>query len=285
MRSQTALVGLSRYPAHGYLWRFCAAWNRLTAHALKLTIRSHPMPTDVALLRSPDSPDAYIQAFEQAGLQASCVPVLSFRFPNQEALVEQLQAAGSRSGLILTSPRAAAALKQAFENEPGHRVLWNDKAVFVVGPKTAEAVRDIGLTPQGQTAGDAAALVESIGAAWDQQCLQLPLLFLSGTRRRDTLPNGLAKTGIPVIEQVVYETKPRSDVQIDSDTRWLAFFSPSGLEAVEASRVMLTHFRIAAIGPTTGQALSDAGMPPEAIAEHPTPSALVDAVKSAEKER
>lgn len=243
------------------------------------------MPTAVALLRSPDSPDAYVQAFEQAGLSASCVPVLSFRFPNQQALVQQLQVAGTRSGLILTSPRAAAALKQAFEDETGLRVLWNDKTVFVVGPKTAEAARDIGLTPQGQTAGKAAALVESIGAEWDKQRLQLPLLFLSGNRRRDTLTNGLAKTGIPVIEQVVYETKPRSDVQIDSDTRWLAFFSPSGLEAVEASRVTLTNFRIAAIGPTTGQALSDAGMPPDAIAHRPTPSALVDAVASAEKGR
>lgn len=241
------------------------------------------MPNKITLLRSPDSPDAYVQAFEEAGFSASCVPVLSFRFPNQKALLEQLQMADARSGVILTSPRAAVALTQAFEDEPGLRVRWEDKAVFVVGPKTAEAVRETGLTPQGETAGDAAMLVERIGAKWEEEHLRFPLLFLSGNRRRDTVPDGLARTGIPVIEQVVYETETRSDVKIDSDTGWLAFFSPSGLEAVEASRVMLTNFRIAAIGPTTAGALSDVGMSPDATAEQPTPSALVDAIKNAER--
>jgi uroporphyrinogen-III synthase len=239
------------------------------------------MSAEITLLRSPDSPDAYLQAFDEAGLSAACKPVLTFSFPNQDTLTERLKSADVHSGCVLTSPRAVEALRRGFEAEPGLKVLWEDKPVFVVGPKTASEVRSLGLTPQAQTAGDAEALVDSIGAVWDEQNLRSPLLFLSGNRRRDTLPNGLARVGIPVTEQVVYNTETRTDLKIDKGTEWLVFFSPSGLESVEASRISVTSYRHAAIGPTTGDALASAGLTPDAVADRPTPSALVEAIKEA----
>jgi len=239
------------------------------------------MSAKITLLRSPDSPDAYLQAFTEAGLSATCQPVLAFSFPHQEVLIERLKAADVHSGLVLTSPRAVGALRRAFDAEGSLKLLWEDKPVFVVGPKTASEVRGLGLTPQAQAAGDAKALVESIGAVWDEENLRSPLLFLSGNRRRDTLPNGLAHIGIPATEQVVYTTKTRTDIDLDDDTEWLVFFSPSGLESVEASRISVSSYRLAAIGPTTGGALSSAGLTPEAIAKRPTPSALVDAISEA----
>lgn len=240
------------------------------------------MPAEITLLRSPDSPDAYLQAFSEAGFSAMCEPALTFSFPYQEKLIERLKAADTHSGLVLTSPRAVSALRRAFEAEGSLKVLWEDKPVFVVGPKTASDMRDLGLAPQAQTAGDAEALVDSIGAVWDEQRLRSPLLFLSGNRRRDTLPNGLAHIGIPVTEQVVYNTETRTDIELDDDTEWLVFFSPSGLESVEASRISVSSYRLAAIGSTTGDALSSAGLTPEAVAERPTPSDLVDAISNAE---
>ena len=146
------------------------------------------MSAKITLLRSPDSPDAYLQAFTEAGFSATCQPVLMFSFPHQEMLIERLKAADVHSGLVLTSPRAVGALRRAFDAEGSLKLLWEDKPVFVVGPKTASEVRGLGLTPQAQAAGDAEALVESIGAVWDEKNLRSPLLFLSGNRRRDTLP-------------------------------------------------------------------------------------------------
>ena len=239
------------------------------------------MSAEITLLRSPDSPDAYLQAFTEAGVSATCQPVLTFSFPYQEMLIERLKAADVHSGLVLTSPRAVGALRRAFDAEESLTLLWKDKPVFVIGPKTASAVRGLGLTPQAQTTGDAETLVENIGAVWSEQNLRSPLLFLSGNRRRDTLPNGLAHIGIPATEQVVYTTQTRADIDLDDDTEWLVFFSPSGLESVEASRILVSSYRLAAIGPTTGDALSRAGLTPEAIAERPTPSALVDAISQA----
>jgi uroporphyrinogen-III synthase len=239
------------------------------------------MSAEITLLRSPDSPDAYLQAFDEAGLSATCEPVLSFTFPDQERLIERLESADVHGGLVITSPRAVEALRQAFDAEPGLKVLWEEKPVFVVGPKTASKVRDLDLTPQAQTAGDAEALVESIGAIWDEQSLRSPLLFLSGNRRRDALPNGLVRIGIPVTEHVVYKTHVRTDLDIEDGTEWLVFFSPSGLESVEASRINATSYRRAAIGPTTGDALTGAGLTPDAVAERPTPSALVQAIQEA----
>ncbi len=239
------------------------------------------MSAEITLLRSPDLPDAYLQAFDETGLSATCQPVLTFSFPYQETLTERLKSADIHSRLVMTSPRAAEALRRVFETEPELKALWEDHPVFVVGPKTASDVRELGLTPQAQTAGDAEALVDRIGAAWDEQNLRSPLLFLSGNRRRDTLLNGLIRIGIPVTEHVVYTTEPRSDLKVGEETEWLVFFSPSGLESVEASRIHVSAYRLAAIGPTTGEALSSAGLSPDAVAKRPTPSSLVEAIQGA----
>jgi uroporphyrinogen-III synthase len=239
------------------------------------------MSVDVVLLRSSADPDPYVQAFEAAGWTAACCPVLSFTFTHQEALMDHLETASAYSGLILTSPRAVQALAQAFEKEPALTKLWTDQPVYVVGPKTAERVKELGLEPKAEEAGQAAGLIDKIAASWEKQSMRSPMLFLSGNRRRETIPQGLVKVGIPVAEQEVYETTIRSGIEIPDDATWLTFFSPSGLEAVQTSRVKLNDYRIATIGPTTADALSNAGMPPEAVAETPTPSDLVAAISEA----
>ncbi|PEN15206.1 uroporphyrinogen III synthase [Longibacter salinarum] len=238
---------------------------------------------DVVLLRSCDSPDPYVHAFEELGLTASCCPVLQFDFPNPEQLEQQLNADGKYSGLILTSPRAAHALNRSFDTHPDMRDNWTDRPVFVVGPKTAAAVESAGLTPLGQDAGNAASLVDRIADVWVEKRLRRPLLFLSGNRRRDTIPTGLAAAGIPLAEQEVYQTSTRRDIELPDGVRWLSFFSPSGLEALEASRVMLHNYRLAAIGPTTAQKIRDVGLEPAAVADAPTPDDLARAIVHADE--
>jgi len=243
------------------------------------------MSVDVVLLRSSDQPDRYSQAFAEAGLNAVCRPVLAFEFPYQNALTEQLQAPGSVGALVVTSPRAAAAVERIFRISPDLASTWADRPVFVVGPKTAASVRALGLRPVGEEAGRAANLVDRIRDAWVKETVQAPLLFLSGNRRKDTLPEGLEAAGIPFSEQVVYRTRTRSSIQIPPSARWLVFFSPSGVEAVRNAEIRPGDYRTAAIGPTTATALRDVGVRPEALAEAPTPEALVAAVVTATRDR
>ncbi len=236
---------------------------------------------DVILLRSADEPDRYLAAFGRAGLRAVCEPVLAFAFQNQAALRDRLEQGGKYDALVATSPRAATALQRLFADHEGLAESWGGRRAYAVGPKTAERLQAVGLEPRGHSAGDAEALVSYIV----DDAPAAHLLFLSGNRRRDTLPGGLRDGGVPFDELVVYETRTRTALALPSptETSWLAFFSPSGLEAVaQAESVDLSDYHIAAIGPTTRGALEDAGHPVDAVAAEPSPDGLVSAITAAD---
>jgi uroporphyrinogen-III synthase len=94
---------------------------------------------------------------------------------------------------------------------------------------------------------------------------------------------------VPFEECVVYETLARDAIDVPDDGRplWLAFFSPSGREAVAKSGIdpQAPHVRLAAIGPTTAGALEEAGWPVDAVADAPTPEALAEAIRAVEEKR
>lgn len=241
-----------------------------------------PESPDVILLRSADAPpDPYVAAFEHAGREAVCEPVLAFTFPRQAALRDRLTRRDHYAGLIATSPRVAAALDRVFTERSELAQTWHGAPAYAVGPKTAARVEALGLRSRGAEAGDAAALADRIVG----DAPSAPLLFLCGNRRRDTLPTRLREGDVPFDELVVYETHPRDSLDLPSSTgsTWLAFFSPSGLEAVrQAEAVDPAEYRIAAIGPTTAGALEESGLSVEAVAAKPSPEGLVAAITGAE---
>ncbi len=232
----------------------------------------------ILLLRQPDEPDPYVAAFEAAGFRARCVPVLRFEFVNGAALRERLARPADFGGLVLTSPRAAEAMERAGPLPAG----WGDKPAFVVGPATAAAARTVGLRPEGDGAGEGEALAAHIAEAVIAGPFSPPLLFLCGDRRRDALPDRLCAAAVPVEELVVYRTIPEPaalEGLAASPPAWVAFFSPSGVEAaLAASGFPWERIARAAIGPTTAAALRDAGHPAAAVAAEPTPAALVSAI-------
>ncbi len=242
---------------------------------------------NVILLRSADTPDPYVTAFAEHGRTAVCVPVLTFRFPFQSTLADTLEQTDRYRHLVLTSPRAVRALDDVLSDRPVLRRAWTERTAFAVGPKTARALQDLEIDVTGERAGSAKALVDVIDAAPRNG----PLLFLSGNRRRDTLPNGLSDRDIPFDERVVYETRVRTDLELPppSVDRWLVFFSPSGLEAVRRTETVdASAYRLAAIGPTTATALETAGLHVDAVAATPAPEPLADAIqdaRTAESER
>jgi uroporphyrinogen-III synthase len=232
------------------------------------------------LLRSARTPDPYVEAFARRGWRAVCHPVLAFDFPRQTHLARRLtEAPEAYAGLVVTSPRAVRALADALADVSDEaRAAWTAKRAFAVGPKTAAALADRGFAPEGQDAGRAADLARYVAEAVGEGRTERPLLFLAGNRRRDDLPEGLRAAGVPFDEMTVYATGTRADLSLPN-AAWLAFFSPSGVQAVQAAAgVALGAYRRAAIGPTTAQALADAGHPAHAVADAPTPDALASSV-------
>jgi uroporphyrinogen-III synthase len=239
-------------------------------------------PPDVILLRSAEDPDPYVAAFEEVGFRAVCTPVLTFNFPNEGPLRKRLRTPERYGGVVATSPRVGWALHRVFDDEGTTHNQWEGRTAYAVGPKTADEFRALSFEVQGETAGTAADLADQIASADPET----PLLFLCGNRRRDDLPNGLRNAGVAFEELVVYETRTRTDLSLPppAEATWLAFFSPSGVEAVQrADAGPLDEYRCAAIGPTTASALEESGLTPEAVASSPTPDALVDAILGAQQ--
>lgn len=244
---------------------------------------------DVVLFRSEDDvlPDRYVDAFRTHGMKASCIPVLDFRYPSQERLQTVLSVRERYDGLIVTSPRALRAVRDVFQDE-AIAGAWEGTPTYTVGNRTARLAASIGLDPRGETSGSAedlaALIVDELRAGGEDGDAPIPLgtlLFLAGNRRRDVLPDTLSGQGVAIQEMVVYETVTREDVDVPDDVTWLAFFSPSGVQAIDGLGVDLRRYRCAAIGETTAAALADIGIPADAVAEAPGPAALASAVAAA----
>lgn len=254
---------------------------------------AHPAPENgplVVLLRSPDAEgeDRYVHALRERGFRATCRPVLRFTFAGDEDFAGRdlqvpLRHPDHYTGLVLTSPRAARALREALRTLPDQEgAEWTAKPAFAVGPKTAGTLREGGMEPLGEESGNAAALGAVIAKEMktrERATPERPLLFLCGNRRRETLPRVLREANVPFEECVVYETHLRAGPWLEEAPAWAVFFSPSGMEAVQRSREAgWATVRKAAIGPTTAEALENAGWPPDAVARHPTPGALAEAL-------
>ncbi len=231
----------------------------------------------VWLLRSRSEPDPYEDAMCEAGLVGRSIAVLSFERVNESELRAALEHPKSYGGLIFTSPRAVEAFAEAMSRRPIENVVWRAKPVFAVGPRTADELRSVGFAPIGEESGSGGTLANHIL----QRRFEKPLLFLCGDRRRDELLDRLHDGGVSVDELCVYETEPKSrlDLKEYPTPNWIVFFSPSGVEAMRsATGVDMTEVRIAAIGPTTATALRREGYRVNTVATEPSPAGVTAAI-------
>lgn len=250
--------------------------------------------------------DPYLTRLECAGFKRErihCQPVLTSQVRGLEELSLLLETK-EFSGLICTSQRAVKAWSLILRaGMSGNKTTWSQKPHFVVGPSTADALLaiDSAHIPEphnvsGQHTGHADALARLIEAQHQHQHGH-PLLYLTGDKRRDTLPTLLSEAGIPFVESCIYETSTdpafsstfstHLDTLRQSDANiWIALFSPSGANAAVLALRAHTDFtdlwpriRFATLGPTTASHLQNQlKVPPHAVAAHPTPEELSQAV-------
>ncbi|KDQ23769.1 hypothetical protein PLEOSDRAFT_1079082 [Pleurotus ostreatus PC15] len=259
------------------------------------------MPTSVLLLRaaSKDAPDKYESSFVAAGYVPTSIPVLETNLTNIEELVGILSDTSTGfSGVILTSARACEAWKNA--------IRWCALPFYVVGKSTASALRELDGAPKdirGEDSGNAEQLARHI--LNDTRQISGKLLYLTGDKNRDTLPNILTSNNLILHQLQVYETRGSARFATDladvlskgtddNDLCWIVYFAPSAAEFV--TPVLNLHFnfadseedpsqkrrqaRVAAIGPTTRDFLRDTlKLHVHAVASKPTPDGLVSAIK------
>ncbi|KAK3799521.1 hypothetical protein RRG08_052706 [Elysia crispata] len=241
----------------------------------------------VFLFKSPkeSEPDKFAEALRHAGLTCVNIPVLSFRFINQEDLKSNLSAIHLFSAIIFTSVRAVEAVKNIIQELDVHLNAYNLQS-FAVGHTTVEAARKAGFNPQGEESGNSQALCDFIlhhVSSTDNR----PFLYPCSNLHRDTLKEVLTTNGKDVKEIVAYETCPNDQmkealeeaIQKQGLPDYVVFFSPSGfqytVDGIGGNIIHLDRVKIVAIGPTTEKAICDQGYTPFAKAEKPDPQSLL----------
>ncbi|KAJ7773173.1 tetrapyrrole biosynthesis, uroporphyrinogen III synthase [Mycena metata] len=289
------------------------------------------MPNVVLFLRAPsDAPDRYESVFSEAGYTPLSVPVLETVFVNLETLTEIVRSGSSQYGaVIITSGRACEAWSKAVEvlkNErtPDEESDWSSTPFYVVGKSTQFSLKAIGeahpdsrfapLDIRGESSGTSEQLAKFIVS--DLETSPLPkgkrLLYLTGDKNRDTLPDILHAGNVELGPLQVYQTQGSSsffdDLNLalessahrESHIWWIVFFAPSTAEFVapfirhhfdlhpveHAATLARRDARIASIGPTTSAFLRDnLGVSVAAQALKPTPGDLLQAISAYDRAR
>lgn len=245
----------------------------------------------VFLFKSPkeSEPDKFIEILKGAGLSGVNIPVLSFRFVNQENLKSNLRAIQLFSAIVFTSVRAVEAVVNLIQGIDNDSSIFQTPS-FAVGHTTVEAAQKAGFNPQGAESGNSQALGEFIlnHVSSDET---RPFLYPCSNLHRDTLKEVLTREGKHIEEVVAYETCPNERLRAVLDEAiqkqglpsYVIFFSPSGfqytVDALGGSDLHLDKVKIIAIGPTTKKAICDQGYTLFATAEKPDPQSLLQAIK------
>jgi uroporphyrinogen III methyltransferase/synthase len=160
--------------------------------------------------------------------------------------------------LFFTSKNGVKAFYASALNEEPR---WAALPVATVGPATAQAVREFGITPQYISPRfDAESAAEDFARQHGQEFLQI--LWPCGNLSDPALKNILVKAGLHVTPIIAYETL--TPVLSDNERRrlletfdLLVFTSPSSVMAYRAIQPAAPNTRIACIGPKTAQAAKE----------------------------
>jgi len=235
----------------------------------------------VANTRASDPDDPLTAALVAEGARVRSWPTLRFEPPGDPAALAAAAATLPDSDwLVVTSPRAAGAFTAAAGAPP------SSVRIAAVGPATASRLKRAGWTPTVIGHGGAEALVRMLSEAAELRGARV--LFPAASRARPALERGLRKLGARVHRVEAYRTvsclpdteRVRADLRTGVDV--VTFASPSAVEglarALEGNlAAALTLVPVAAIGPTTLQALTDAGVTWAGLAPEPTLPGLVRA--------
>ncbi|XP_011502673.1 PREDICTED: uroporphyrinogen-III synthase-like [Ceratosolen solmsi marchali] len=238
-----------------------------------------------ALNETNNTENQYKKSLLESGFECEILQVLHFEFINQDELQKHLLDAESYSGLILTSPRAAAAIAMLKIQNPICIEPWLKLPTFCIGQATELITKEqIGLSYiLGSDSGNAKNLGNFIINTWKKNCKK-PLLLPCSNIAKDTILKMLSEENISVKKIVIYKTKVHDSLKksvheaLIQLPQVLVFFSPSIVEniiiAISNEISILQTYKIVAIGPVTEQALLNFNITVHGVAEKPEPKAL-----------
>ena len=244
----------------------------------------------IVVTRKGDQAESMIDRLRELGAEPFFFPVIETVEPNDWApLDEALNHLSRYEGLIFTSVNGVQfffkrlkEIQQDIRNLKGVRI-------FTIGPKTADAVRDLGIhvdvVPENFVAES---LIESIGK---ENINGKRFLIPRATVAREVLPEKLREMGGQIDVAPAYQTilpSLKSDTLAkrlqSGDIQVLTFTSSSTVKnflALTGESLIpeIKKTRIACIGPITAKTAEDAGLTVDIIPKEYTVSSLLDAIE------
>ncbi len=251
-----------------------------------------PLDGAGVVVTRPEAPNGpLVTLLRRRGARVLLWPVVRIDPPEDpRPLEDALGRLGDYDWIVFSSARTVSAVAgRAPPPQPGPRVA-------AVGTATAETLAAAGWRVD-LTAHPArgAALVAALGEAG---CAGARVLFPASAIARPTIPEGLRALGAHVDQVTAYRTRP---APLDRDAchaeirrgriAAVTFASPSAVDGLqqalgpEGFRLLLEAAPAVAIGPTTAEALDQAGYPAARVAEPSTLEGLVEAVEQTTSRR
>ncbi len=240
----------------------------------------------VVVTASAGSYPGLAEALGKLAVSVEEYPLLNFRPPSDWLPVDlALDQLGSYDAVVLTSPRAAAALADriAYRGDPTSR-LGHPPSVWAAGSATASALHGaLGpvRTPTAEQSGRVGA-AEALAIAMIDAQVTGRVLFPCGDSRREELPDRLRREGIEVEEVVCYQQLLASESDACAAAgrgTVLVVASPSVANLLIRACSPDSRPDLIAAGPTTAASARASGWSPAAVALQPTVEAVTAAVR------
>jgi len=244
----------------------------------------------ILITRARQQASSLKELLEALGAVVIAIPTIEIVPPHSYDSLDQAIAQLDRFGwLVFTSANAVEVFVQRLRSEKPMADTVSLPMIAVIGPATARAVEEAGLTVMLQPPHY---IAESLAEALAPYAKGSHMLLVRAEEARDVLPDALTRAGASVSIASAYRNQvPMKSMEeirkifaaSDSRPEVITFTSASTARnfavLLEAGSLGLpAEVALVSIGPITSQAIREVGYEPTIEAEEPTISALVKAV-------